>query len=863
MWFQNRRQRSKTTQPDGKLEEDTVPVALTPGVGGKKPSVLNTSDQILEALFEFGGPGSQGGGVPGGGGSMLLPSGTDRPASLLDCESFDWALPGARNGAATSLAGLKRSGSDALLAAQALTRAPCGIADACSPLTLPKPAALSAILGFVCNVLGADACDYFRVESGEPALAQFFLPQGQLKAAEVSACRGMLVAPLCEHVMRMREMVWFGVSAEQQELLGQAGTSMRKVLAVPCTADEPPGAVAQAGTKIPGVLVIYSSSYIEPSDGIAILVRLVGAAAAAADALPPSPSEEAQPDAAAVAAAGGLDSAAVPSYAAIPSRAGQTNMGWLLLAAAHALGTDVAEHWRVRQPDERGAALMLEQLLASGTVQNSPQLVREIGTAEAAHPFSSQMCQATLYACKLIWCHATAASGVLEGLRLPMHTSVGLPICDRSGATSSVLVLYSLRRLEETPAAQCFLEQLQVLAAAVQEFSAAVPLSMTAFEAAANAHANTHTVSTPSTRSVCPQQQGASVPSQLMQPGGGEGSLQGAGSMQEAELALQQLLQQQAELQGQRALHALLQPQEGQAWPPQSPSTSPSCSAAQPPPPHPPQPQQPGASPAATEQAALQMQGLQAMLLQQQHVLHQQRALQQQQAFQQQQQAAQPSQAPTQTPQQSPAAAAALLVGSGPRSASTAGGRPSSRPSSAPPCPVEQLAAVATVRSAALPDAGCAASVDVVLPAGMLNSNSNCGTAGFDMSADQVLSLLDDIRWPAEQLDGNDDSTTTGGGRMGTSPPPMAVDVEEEEEERCGRGQPEEAEAGSSPLSVTFTAEAMELAANRKPSPAKPLPRSKLPTFEPLPLMHSGLSGDLDALLLPDELEDDSHLACA
>merc|ERR1740133_247865 len=133
---------------------------------------------------------------------MLLPSGTDRPASLLDCESFDWALPGARNGAATSLAGLKRSGSDALLAAQALTRAPCAVADACSPLTLPKPAALSAILGFVCNVLGADACDYFRVESGEPALAQ-------------------------------------------------AGTSMRKVLAVPCTADEPPGAVAQAGTKIP------------------------------------------------------------------------------------------------------------------------------------------------------------------------------------------------------------------------------------------------------------------------------------------------------------------------------------------------------------------------------------------------------------------------------------------------------------------------------------------------------------------------------------------------------------------------------------------------------------------------------------
>ena len=63
------------------------------------------------------------------------------------------------------------------------------------------------------------------------------------------------------------------------------------------------------------------------------------------------------------------DAAAAPgsSYAAIPARAQQPNMGWLLLAAAHALGTDVAEHWRV---EERGAALTLEQLLASGAVRS-------------------------------------------------------------------------------------------------------------------------------------------------------------------------------------------------------------------------------------------------------------------------------------------------------------------------------------------------------------------------------------------------------------------------------------------------------------------------------------------------------------
>ena len=53
-------------------------------------------------------------------------------------------------------------------------------------------------------------------------------------------------------------------------------------------------------------------------------------------------------------------------------------------------------------------------------MRSSAQLVREVGAAEAAHPFSSQMCQATLYACKLIWCHATAASGVLEGLQVTL-----------------------------------------------------------------------------------------------------------------------------------------------------------------------------------------------------------------------------------------------------------------------------------------------------------------------------------------------------------------------------------------------------------------------------------------------------------
>ena len=91
----------------------------------------------------------------------------------------------------------------------------------------------------------------------------------------------------------------------------------------------------------------------------------------------------------------------------------------------------------------------------------------------------------------------------------------------------------------------------------------------------------------------------------------------------------------------------------------------------------------------------------------------------------------------------------------------------------------------------------------------------------------------------------------------------------------CGRGQPgsQPGEAGQSPLSVTdgFAADATDGAAGRKPPPgpppgataAAPLPRSKLPTFKPLPLVHSGISGDLDSLLVKDMLEEDAELPLA
>ena len=63
----------------------------------------------------------------------------------------------------------------------------------------------------------------------------------------------------------------------------------------------------------------------------------------------------------------------------------------------------------------------------------------------------------------------------------------------------------------------------------------------------------------------------------------------------------------------------------------------------------------------------------------------------------------------------------------------------------------------------------------------------------------------------------------------------------------------------------------MDVAAGRKPPPgpppgataAPPLPRSKLPAFKPLPLVHSGISRDLDGLLVNDMLEEDAELPLA
>ena len=158
-----------------------------------------------------------------------------------------------------------------------------------------------------------------------------------------------------------------------QELLGQAGVSTRKVLAVPCTSPDASSANAAqqavraslgcslalanprlrvptkfvsplatlAQAAVPGVMILYTSLHMEQSDGLTILSRMIGSAIAATDAL--QPWNDAGQAEAAVAAASPL--APVPDYVSIPSHTAHTSTNSLLLAVAHALGADVAEQW--------------------------------------------------------------------------------------------------------------------------------------------------------------------------------------------------------------------------------------------------------------------------------------------------------------------------------------------------------------------------------------------------------------------------------------------------------------------------------------------------------------------------------------
>ena len=319
-----------------------------------------------------------------------------------------------------------------------------------SSVNLPASPLIESILAFACHVLGLDAVDYWQMRPSshskvQPSLLQMYVSEGStVNGAALACCRNMLASQLSEAAACTRANAWFGICKEQQGLLHRAGVPLQTVVSVPCQAQPLPGAGSQA--SIGATLVLYARPVIQQSQPLHDFLRILSATVERATALLNGPGRIER-------ALGG-----VRSYAQYPVGGAATvehaQLDRLLLVAARALEADVAEHWVARlSPEDSGVSLSAESILSSEhTLQHAGLVIATGPTSESCHPFSSQMCRASLFAGKLVWCTATHPSGVLEGVQLPMQTALGIPFRPTKDAQISVFVLYSLRRLEECTA---------------------------------------------------------------------------------------------------------------------------------------------------------------------------------------------------------------------------------------------------------------------------------------------------------------------------------------------------------------------------------------------------------------------------
>lgn len=328
-------------------------------------------------------------------------------------------------------------------------------------LTIPSSNILDAVLGFACQEMNLEAVELWpfpapgSVTKRDPVFTRFAERLSAPAIHEVTRCRTMLGLQLCESAARTHELAWYGVSAEQREALVQRGVTLRTLVGVPCLVATGGGTTAQAC----GVLVLYARHTLPQTEAFGMLLHAVGSAAAAAYAMGMR-----QP-------IGGLSTGPSPNFTSTPAESPAASLSWLLLAAARTLHVDVAEHWTARQlPAELGGGVVMtaEQILVSDRARALPDLVLTTGaTAEKNHPFSSHMSRASLYAGKLVWCNVTSSTGVLECLKTPMRTAIGLPLRSHMGG-GATFVFYSMDRFEQTATITFFLAQLQVLAAASQ-----------------------------------------------------------------------------------------------------------------------------------------------------------------------------------------------------------------------------------------------------------------------------------------------------------------------------------------------------------------------------------------------------------
>lgn len=493
VWFQNRRQREKTGN-----------------TASPKRAVLNKPTEIMDALFEFSGKlgdhsseenidtrhvdanaavvmvqpsnfdqyrtdsGSDlGEGPPSNRGSPLL------HATSSNSGSFQWDAPkivpivGAPivETAACSqeiTMGMSACANDMSASSSTLpTTTSNECVDhpsygACVHASLPSEI-LNAVLGFACHELCLDAIELWPLPIAgmpqhEPVFTHQTMPHTAQLSHELACCRAMLAPRLCESVASSSELAWYGISAQQKEALARTGVSFRTLVAVPCS-EPPSGSSASTSVQPPavcGVLVMYTRQMLPQTETFGMLLHSIGSTAAAAYAL-------------------GINAAGPPvdtrsrQYMSLPAEAPTTGISWLLLAAARALQSDVAEHWIAQQrPPARGSGIdmTLNQMFISERMNDSPDLVRAVGVgAETHHPFSSQMSRASLYAGKLVWYNRSGSDETLDCIKAQMQTAISIPLNTQMGS-GSTFVLYAMHRMEQSRLATFFLTQLQVLASA-------------------------------------------------------------------------------------------------------------------------------------------------------------------------------------------------------------------------------------------------------------------------------------------------------------------------------------------------------------------------------------------------------------
>ena len=145
---------------------------------------------------------------------------------------------------------------------------------------------------------------------------------------------------------------------------------------------------------------------------------------------------------------------------------------WLLRVMAHALDADVAEQWRVLHTattaGSRDALRAADSRHRGGAVRRAARPRGGAALDARAHLLDAAVPRDAL--CGEGGVVQPAEGENLEGIGMPMRTSVGVPFCCGGGGVS-IFVAYLQRRVEEDGPRLAFLAQLQLLAASLEDLA--------------------------------------------------------------------------------------------------------------------------------------------------------------------------------------------------------------------------------------------------------------------------------------------------------------------------------------------------------------------------------------------------------